>query len=39
MPGKVLKLEVIARVGQLRSHKDGARWDIELLEVIEASDE
>lgn len=37
--GLVVRLEVIARVIELRDHNDGARWQIEILEVSKSSDE
>lgn len=36
--GLVVRLEIIARVLDLRDHNDGARWQVEVLEV-RASDE
>lgn len=38
-PGKVLRLEVVVRVEALRSHKDGPRWTLDVLEISKASDE
>ncbi len=38
VPGLVLRLEVIARVDELRDHRDGARWNLQVLEVCKISE-
>jgi hypothetical protein len=37
-PGLVVKLEVVARVAELRDHLDGPRWHVEVLEVGRVSE-
>lgn len=36
--GQVIQLQVVARIDELRDHNDGPRWNIEVLEVSEASE-
>lgn len=36
--GLVIRLEVVARVNELRDHNDGARWDVHVLEISEVSE-
>ena len=31
--GLVVKLEIIARIDELREHNDGSRWNVEVLEI------
>ena len=36
--GLVVKLEVVAKVDELREHNDGPRWNVEVLEISEVSE-